>query len=78
MTSWSLPTRTSALKGKEKGQGIEETPVYAKCSLLPPSGHTGTKQVGEGSHTLLETKLPGMAGTVNPNQHSPEPETTAG
>lgn len=70
MTSWSLPTRTSTLKGKETGQGIEEPHVYARCSLLPPSGHTGTKQVGEGSHILLETKMPGMAGTVTPtNTH---------
>lgn len=29
MTSWSLPTKTGTLRGKEKGQGTEELQVYA-------------------------------------------------
>lgn len=40
-----------ALKGKEKGQGIEPQ-VDARRYLLPPSGYTGTKQVGEGGHSM--------------------------
>lgn len=48
---------TAYLKGKEKGQGTEEPQVYAGRSLLPPSGHTGTKQVEEGSQSSMEKGL---------------------
>lgn len=32
--------RTDVLKGKEKGQEIEERQVYARHTLEPPSTHT--------------------------------------